>query len=580
MLGGINLSNEDIVIGIDFGTTNSAACIYRDGKCEIIPSALGYDYFPSVVAVNENGDLLIGHYAKRQMASNRKNTASEFKLDIRNNDYTTFNGEERRPQEIAALLYGHIKDNAEAYLHQSVNKAVLTLPVGFNDDAKNAIMEAGKIAGFEVEALVEEPTAACLTYSVNKNIRGNILVFDMGGGTLDITIGSFNGSKLETLGTGYAPIGGREITLQLRDYIKDEFKEKTGLNLEDYEDEGYDPISDLYNKAEEAKIELSSTKNANVYIPSIVMTDDGQRFNLDVEVNRSKLNELSSEVIKVSKKEVMKALSDAGLTKEDIDYLVFVGGPTKMPFLRESIEKILGKSASEGIDPMLCVAEGAAIYLGGPISVRKINTLTLSLVDNEKYSEPLIPKNVSLPAEKTIETFTVIDNQTSANIQIVEGESIFANENHSLKRITLHNLPMKPKGEVAIQVTLKVDENGIMDLSAIERSTGAEISATFDSSNRMSAEEIKNASLNNENLLKDYGEKSKRKDIINDAEEVILKASNLIESSSNNMLIYDKQRIKEKMEKLKVLVDNRNNFELIKLNTMTLQKLIDEIESD
>lgn len=574
------MSNEDIVIGIDFGTTNSAACIYRDGKPEKIPNPMGYDYFPSVVAVNENGDLLIGHHAKKQMASNASNTAAEFKLDMGTGRTIPFNGENKRPQEITALVLGHIKDNAEAYLEQPINKAVISVPATFDDDARKATMEAGKIAGFEVEALVDEPTAACLTYSVTKNIRGNIFVFDIGGGTLDITIGSFDGSELKPLATPGAPIGGRFITHQLRDYVRGKFEEKTGLNLEDYETDDYNPIADLEYETEIAKIELSSAKSTNIHIDSIIVTDEGKRFNLDVDVNRAELNKLSEEVVKVSQEKVLEALSEANLTKDDIDYLVFVGGPTKMPLIRESIEKVLGKSAAEGIDPMLCVAEGAAMYLGGPITVGKINSLTLSLVTDEKNSEPLIPKNTPLPAEATIVTYTMFDNQTSANIQIVEGESIFAKENHSLKRITLHNLPRRPKREVTIQVTLKVDENGIMELSAMELSTGSEISATFDSSNRMSREEIEKAGFDNDDLLGGYKEKIKQKNIINDAEEIILKAKQLLENSSNNMLMYDKGRINEKIEKLEDALVNPNNFELIKLNTKSLEKLIDGIESD
>nr|WP_295605540.1 Hsp70 family protein [uncultured Methanobrevibacter sp.] len=574
------MSNEDIVIGIDFGTTNSAACIYRNGKPEIIPNPLGYDYFPSVVAVNENGDLLIGQYAKKQAASNATNTVSEFKLDMGKDITIRFDGEDKRPQEITALVLQHIKDNAEAYLEKPINKAVISVPAGFDDDARNATMEAGKIAGFEVEALVDEPTAACLTYSVTKNIRGNILVFDIGGGTLDITIGSFDGSELKPIAITGALIGGRFITHQLRDYARGEFEEETGLNLEDYKNDDYDPLTDLNNEAEIAKIELSSAKSTNIHIDSIIVNDKGKRFNLDVEVNRAELNKLSEEVVKVSQEKVMEALSEANLTKEDIDYLVFVGGPTKMPLIRESIEEVLGKSAAEGIDSMLCVAEGAAMYLGGPIGVGKINPLTLSLVTNEKDSEPLIAKNAPLPAEATIETYTMLDNQTSANIQIVEGESIFAKENRSLKRITLHNLPPKPKGQVKILVKLKVDVNGIMDLSAMEVSTGSEISATFDSSNRMSREEIEKAGFNNDDLLGGYKEKNKQKAIINDAEEIISRAKKLIESSSNNLLMYDKERINEKIENLTDLLDDPNNFELIKLNTKSLKKLIDKIGTD
>lgn len=573
------MSNKDIVIGIDFGTTNSAACIYQDGKYEIIPSAMGYDYFPSVVAVNENGELLVGHYAKRQMASNASNSKSEFKLKMGKAEKILFNGEYRRPQELTALVLGHIKKQAEAYLGQDINKAVISVPASFKTEAKNATMEAGKIAGFEVKGLVDEPTAACLAYSATKNISGNILVFDMGGGTLDITIGSFNGSVLKSITTTGAEVGGRNITIALLDYVKGEFEKKNGLKLEDYITPDYDPIVDLKNAVEDAKIELSSVKTTNIHIDSILMTNEGKRVNLDVDINRSKLNELSDYVVKRSKEKVEEALSDAKFTKDDIDYLVFVGGPTKMPLIRETIEKVLNKQASEGINPMLCVAEGASIYSGGPITVRNINSLTLSIVVDEKNSDPLIPKNTPLPAEATRDYYTMFDNQTSADIQIVEGESIFAKENRSLHNITLTGLPMRPKGEVTIRVKLKVDTNGIMELSAEEPHTKTKLSATIHSSTRMSREEIMNAGFENDNLLENYKEKTKQKDIINDAEEVIFNARKLIENSSDYMLMSDRDRINEDIKKIEGLLDN-HNFDLIKLNTKKLQKFIEEIESD
>lgn len=574
------MSNEDIVIGIDFGTTNSAACVYREGECEIIPSAMGEDYFPSVVAVNENGDFLIGEYAKKQMASNRANTVSEFKKYMGTDELIQFNGEGKRPQEITALVLGHIKKYAEAYLRKPINKAVITVPISFNDDAKKATVEAGQIAGFEVAGIFDEPTAACLTYSGTKNILGNILVFDIGGGTLDIIIGSFDGFELVEKGKGGAKLGGENITVALRDYIKREFEEQNGLKLEKYKTPKYDPLAVLKQAAEKAKIQLSTTKTAPIYIDSFIVTKENERINLDVEVNRSKLNELSDKVVKRSIEEVNKALSDAKLTKDDIDYLVFVGGPTKMPLIRESIEKVLGKSAAEGIDPMLCVAKGASMYLGGPITVKNINSLTLSIVTDEKDSDPLIPKNTPLPAEATKEYYTMFDNQTSANIQIVEGESIFAKENHTLHSFTLRGLPRRPKGQVTIQVKLKVDANGIMELSAEELTTKTKLSAKIDSSKRMSNEEIKKAGLDNDNLLDNYEKKIKQKDIINDAEEIIRRAKKLIESSSDQLLIFDKDRINKNIDKLEGLLDNPNNFELIKLNTKNLQKIIEEIESD
>ena len=574
------MSNEDILIGIDFGTTNSAACIYKDGKFQIIPSAEGYDYFPSVVAVNENGDPLVGYYAKKQMVSNASNSVSEFKLEMGGTNYIKFNGEEKYPQEIAALVLARIKRDAELYLGEPVNKTVISVPASFDNDARNATIEAGEIAGFEVEALVDEPTAACLTYSVTKKFLGTILVFDIGGGTLDITIGSFDGSELVPKVTTGARVGGRNITLALYDYLKRDFEEHYGLKLEDYITPKYDPCIKLYEEAENAKIELSSTKITNVHIDSILMTAEGERINLDKEVKRVKLNELSNQVVKRSKEKVIDALNEAKLTKEDIDYLVFVGGPTKMPLIRESIEKVLGKSAAEGIDPMVCVAQGASMYKGGPITVGTINSLTLSVVVNEKESDPLIPKNTPLPAEVTKEYKTMRDNQTSVNIQIVEGESILAKENHTLHSFTLRGLPPRPKGEVAIEVKLKVDSNGIMGLSAKELSNNNKLSTTFDSSNRMSREEIKKAGLDTQDLIRDYDEKIKQKNIINDAEEAIFEGKKLIENFGDRMLISDKNMVNENIEKIEGLLVNPKNFELIKLYAKDLKNLIEKIESE
>lgn len=578
MLGGINLSNKD-VIGIDFGTTNSAACVYEDGKFEVIPNPMGYDYFPSVVAVNENGELLVGHYARKQMASNAGNSVSEFKLKMGGTKFIDFNGKDKRPQEIAALVYGHIKKNAEDYLDKSIDKAVICVPASFNDDAIKATKEAAEIGGFEVKAIVKEPTAACLMNADTKDLLGTVLVFDIGGGTLDITIGLFDGSELDEKSITGARVGGRDITIALANYVQREFEEQYGLKLEDYKTQEYDPLIDLYKAAEDAKIELSNVKTTNIHIDSFIMTNEGKRINLDIDINRSKLEELSKPVLEKCKEKVNDALSEAKLTKEDIDYLVFVGGPTKMPLIKESIKKVLGKSVVEDADPMLCVAKGASMFLGGPIT-KPINSLTLSIVTDEKDSDPLIRKGTRLPAEATKEYFTMYDNQTSANIQIVEGESTLAKENHTLHSFTLRGLPRRPAGEVKIQVKLKVNINGMMELSAEEFSNKTKLSVNIDSSKRMSSEEIKKASSDTYELLRNQEEKNKEKEIINDAEEVILKAKDLIENFNDDMLMSDKNMINENIEKLEDLLDNPKNFSLIRIITKKLQKLIDQIESE
>ena len=291
------MSNDDIVIGIDLGTTNSVACIYNGREFEIIPSAVGNDFFPNVVAVNKNGELLVGEYAKKQMASNPENSVANVTLLMGRDEFIKFNGKDVRPQWIYALILGRIKRDAESYLGKPIKKAVISVPASFDDDARKATIEAGQIAGFEVETIVNEPTAACLAYATIKDIMGNILVFDIGGGTLDITVGSFDGSELTPKSTVGYRIGGRNITLALREYVQGEFERINGLKLEDYMTPDYDPILALDDAVETAKIELSSTKTTKIHIPSIVVTEEGEHINLDMTVHRSKLNELSNFVI-------------------------------------------------------------------------------------------------------------------------------------------------------------------------------------------------------------------------------------------------------------------------------------------
>ena len=381
------MRDDGIVLGIDLGATNSTACIYRDGEFEIIPSALGNDSFPSVVAVSKNGELLVGQFAQKQMLTNPENTVANVKLRMGTNELIRFNGEDLRPQEISALILAHIKRDAETYLGKPIKNAVISVPTSFDDDARNATIEAGQIAGFEVETIVNEPTAACLAYATIKDIRGNILVFDIGGGTLDITIGSFDGDELVPQSTVGYRVGGRNITRALFDYVQNEFEEINGLKLEDYVTPDYDPLVALYDAVETAKIELSSTKTTKIYIPSIVVTDEGERINLDMEVHRSKLNELSDFVIERSEQGIADALSGANLTKEDIDYLVFVGDSNNVSIIKESVEKTLGLSAVEGIDPSLCVVQGASLYRTGPVTILTKNNKTNTNYGNQTYAK-------------------------------------------------------------------------------------------------------------------------------------------------------------------------------------------------
>lgn len=581
--GGINLSNDDIVLGIDLGTTNSAACIYRDGEFEIIPSDMGYGSFPSVVAVNENGELLVGQNAKKQMVSNAENSVSNVKLLMGKTEFIKFNGKDVRPQQISALILAHIKRYAESYLGKPIKKAIISVPATFDDDARKATFEAGQIAGFEVETIVNEPTAACLAYTTIKDILGNILVFDIGGGTLDITVGSFDGEELVPQSTVGDRVGGRNITMALLEYVQNEFEALNDVKLEDYVTPDYDPLVALTDAVETAKIELSSTKTTKIYIPSIVVTEEGERINLDMDVNRSKLNELSNFVIEYCERYIADALLEAKLTKEDIDYLVFVGGPTKMPLIKESVEKKLGMSAAEGIDPMLCVAQGASIYHNGPVPVNSdVNPLSLSVVVDKFKAKQLIPRNSKIPIEKSIVLTTIEDNQQNAKIEIVEGESGRAKENHSLNSFMLP-VPEGPAGEADIKVILRINKNGTIEVSAREMGSDVRKSMVIKSDARMSPEEIEDAGDDIGALINNTNKIIKQSNIVNDAEEIIFSTNNFIKKYEEKILGSDLDALNDSIDELeKLLVDSEeddfDDFDLIEFNTKELQKVLDEIE--
>ena len=577
------MSNDDIIIGIDLGTTNSAACIYRAGEFEIIPSALGNDFFPSVVSLNKNGELLVGHNALKQMASNPENTVSNVKLMMGLDEFIEFNGKHVRPQQISALILAHIKRDAESYLSKPIKKAVISVPASFDDDARKATIEAGQIAGFEVEAIVNEPTAACLAYATIKDIMGNILVFDIGGGTLDITVGSFDGTELVPQSTVGYRVGGRDITMALSYYVQNEFEKINGLKLEDYITPDYSPLVALTDAVETAKIELSSTKTTKIYIPSIVVTEEGERINLDMEVNRSKLNELSNFVIERCEQGIADAIREANLTKEDIDYLVFVGGPTKMPLIKESVEKTLGVSAAEGIDPMLCVAQGASLYLGGPVTVpAEVNSLSLSIVVDEVNAKRLIQRNSKIPIEKTITLTTMYDNQHNAKIEIVEGESGIAKENHSLNSFMLP-VPEGPAGKAEINVILRINKNGTIEVSARETESDVRKSIIINSDVRMSHEEIENAGYDIGTLINDNNKRIEKLDIVNDAEEAVFSVNSFINKYGERILGSDRDVLNDIIKELEKLLDDSeeddfDDFDAIEFYTQEVLTILNEIE--
>lgn len=496
------MSENERIIGIDLGTSNSAACVYIDGKPSIVPSAEGATVygkaFPSYVAFTQNGDLLVGEPAKKQAITNPENTIKAIKRKM-GSDYTVEIQEKKyTPQQISAFILQKIKRDTEAFLGEKITKAVITVPAYFDDNQRTATKDAGTIAGLDVLRLLNEPTAASLAYGLNKDYDEdiNILVFDMGGGTLDVTIMEFGDGIFEVKSTsGDTQLGGKDMDFAIKKYLADEFRDEHGVDLLN------DPQSDmrLEESAERAKIELSNTIETEINLPFIAMDTDGQPLNLITTMNRSKLESLVEPIVKRCGQTIQRALDDAVMSSEDIDKVILVGGPTRMPIVQEYVELYLDKEVERGIDPMECVAQGAAVQAGvidgviGDLILVDVTPLSLGTEVANGSTSVIIPRNTAIPFRKSEIYTTAQDNQTGVNINVVQGERKMAEDNANLGSFLLNGIPPAPRGVPQIEITYEIDADGILNAKAKELSTGVEQSIIIDSSMKMSDAEIQKA---------------------------------------------------------------------------------------
>lgn len=531
------MSENERIIGIDLGTSNSAACVYIDGKATIVPSAEGATVygkaFPSYVAFTDDGDLLVGEPAKKQAITNPENTIKAIKRKM-GSDYTVeIQGKEYTPQQISAFILQKIKRDTEAFLGEEITKAVITVPAYFDDNQRTATKDAGKIAGLDVLRLLNEPTAASLAYGLNKNSDEhiNILVFDMGGGTLDVTIMEFGDEIFEVRSTsGNTQLGGKDMDFALKKYLADEFKQEHGINL--LEDSQADMR--LEEAAERAKIELSNTVETEINLPFIAMDEDGQALNLITTINRSKLESLVEEIVKRGGETIQRALDDAVMTSEDIGKVILVGGPTRMPIVQEYVELYLDKKVERGIDPMECVAQGAAIQAGvidgviGDLILVDVTPLSLGTEVADGSTSVIIPRNTAIPVKKSEIYSTVHDNQTGVNVSVVQGERKMAEDNSQLGSFLLNGIPPAPRGVPQIEITYEIDADGILNVTAKELSTGVNQSIIIDASMKMSDSEIERA-IEEANEYAEQDEKKYRlAQLRNDADSAIYAAEKFI----------------------------------------------------
>jgi molecular chaperone DnaK len=491
-----NTKTGEKVLGIDLGTTNSAAAIYEGGRATVIPSAEGPTMagkmFPSVVAFTKDGQLLIGEPAKRQATANPEGTIFEIKRKMGTTYKANIFGKEYTPQQISAFILQKIKKDAESYLGSTTRKAVITVPAHFDDNQRQATKDAGEIAGFEVMRIINEPTAACLAYGIDKLEKEmKILVFSFGGGTHDVTLMDFGKGVFQVLSTsGDTQIGGTDVDKALMDYIMDEFKRQTNIDLTN------DKMATarLKEAAEKAKIELSTLMSTDIDLPFIASDSSGPKH-LHLAVTRTKLESLAQPIVQKTQKTLLKALEDAKLTPTDVDKIILIGGMTRMPLVQKFVEKILGKPAERGIDPMECVAIGAAIQ-GAVITGEVTDLLLLDVTPLSLGVETLggvftkiIDKNTTIPTKRTQVFTTAADFQTAVTIHVLQGERAMATDNVSLGTFNLVDLPPAPRGVPQIEVTFDIDANGILNVTAKDLGTGKQAKITITASTKLSEEE-------------------------------------------------------------------------------------------
>ena len=571
------------ILGIDLGTTNSAAAIMEAGRPVTIPSAegptLAGKMFPSVVAFTKDGQLLVGEPAKRQAVTNPEGSIFEIKRKMGTNQKVTIHGKEYTPQQISAFILQKIKRDAETFLGEKISKCVITVPAHFNDNQRQATKDAGEIAGFEVARIINEPTAASLAYGLDKlEHEMKILVFSFGGGTNDTTIMDFGTGVFEVLSTsGDTQLGGTDVDKAVVDYILDEFRAREGIDLNG------DPIAmrRLKEAAENAKIELSTLLTTDVNLPFITSDSTGPKH-LHITLTRAKLEQLATPIVERIREPIRRTLKDAKLEPKDIDKIILIGGQTRMPLVKKVVEDLLGKQAERGVDPMECVAVGAAIQggvLAGDVKellLLDVTPLSLGVETLGGVFTKIIERNTTIPTKKSQIFSTAADFQTAVTINVLQGERAMASDNVSLGTFNLTGIPAAPRGVPQIEVSFDIDADGILNVSAKDLATGKEQKITITASTKLSESEKERMMKESEQFAEEDKRRREDVEVRNNADSLLYTAEKTKTDLGDKLTKEQTQKIDAAAAKLREAL-NGTDVTKIKAENETFAKVLQEI---